>query len=415
MTDQNLEVVAGWLSGSGDRLRRGEDALRLCLHGADGDDLAIPTAWQGSAEAFRRVGGGVARWEVSVPEGADKLIHIAVNELVRQGLRFLQLEYEKEAAGGPAFVALFQPDEASHSCAGHVLRHDATGQTWEVTPEEGLLLGRGDECSVQVTSPRASSQHCAIRFARRAYLLLDLRSTTGTWLDNLPLRRGVIEDFGRLWLGRKDSGHYLELEFRVPPSGIAFLHVISGEESGRSVPLVGSILTVGRARECDLQVNAPYISREHLRIAQVTDCFLLKDLASTNGTWHNGRPVQGGRLVPGDTIEVGEDRFTFLSREALEGYYQAGWRIEAGDRTAVLDRTCTTIGRDGGCDFLAGEARLSRRHARLVWERPGLLRLFDLASFGGITVAGRLVTDATLHGGEEVDLRPLRARVLAAK
>jgi pSer/pThr/pTyr-binding forkhead associated (FHA) protein len=391
--------------------------LRLNLAAADGDALADPAAWAGAAEALTRAAGGAARLEVSVPESSDKLIHVAVNELVRQGLRFLELKYETDATDGAAFVALFLPARAEQgpARAAFVLRHDPTGRTWEVTPDKRLLLGRDDDCAVRVASPRASGRHCAIAFARRAFTLIDLRSSAGTFLDNRPMRRGVVEEFGRICLGRKETGHYLEMELRIPPGAAAFLHVISGANAGQSIPLLRPVLTVGRAPNCDLQIDAPYISREHLRIALVTDCHVLTDLASTNGTVHNGRPVLGGRLVPGDRLEVGEDSFTFQARDGLDGFFQPGWRIEARGRAALLDRPYTTIGRDAGCDFLAGEARLSGRHARLVWERPGRLRLYDLASFGGTAADGRLVADAELHGGEALAFGPVQARVVTPK
>lgn len=172
------------------------------------------------------------------------------------------------------------------------------------------------------------------------------------------------------------------------------------------------MLTIGRAEHCDLLIDAPYISREHLRLALVQDSYLLTDLASTNGTLHNGRPVLGGRLVPGDRVVVGEDRFTFHSEEGSAGFMQPGWRIEAGAETGTLDRPYTTIGRESGCDFRSGDVRLSRRHARLVWQRPGRLRVYDLASFGGIAVAGQRVADAEVRGGETLLLGPVAAKVV---
>jgi pSer/pThr/pTyr-binding forkhead associated (FHA) protein len=389
----------------------------LSLAAADSDVLADPAAWAGAAEALECASEGAARLEVSIPESADKLIQVAVNELVRRGLRFLQLEYHKDADGGAVYVALFLPARAEPATAraAFVLHHEGTGQTWDVTPEQRLVLGRDADCTVRVASPRASGRHCAIAFARRAFTLLDLRSSAGTFLDNLPMRRGVVAEFGRICLGQKETGHYLEMELRVPPWADAFLHVISGANTGQSVPLLRPVLTVGRAPNCDLRIDAPFISREHLRIALATDCYVVTDLASTNGTVHNGRPVLGGRLVPGDRIEVGEDAFMFHSRDSQDGFFQHGWRIEAEGREVLLDRPYTTVGRDAGCDFLAGEHRLSRRHARVVWERAGRLRLYDLASFGGTAVAGRLVADAELHGDEALAFGPVQAQVVAAK
>jgi pSer/pThr/pTyr-binding forkhead associated (FHA) protein len=407
--------VATWLADASGRLRRRGDAVRLQLAAAESPALAAPAAWAGAAAALERAAGPAARLEVSVPESADPLINVAVNELVKQGLRFLHLEYERNGTGEAAFVAVFLPAGGPGAAppAAYVLRQDATGQQWELAPEKRLLIGRDAACDVPVASPRASGQHCAVHFARRAFALVDLGSSAGTFLDNLPLRRGVVEEFGRICLGRKETGHYLEMELRVPAGGEAFLHVISGANSGQSIPLQRPVLTVGRAPHCDLQIDAPYISREHLRLALLADCYLVSDLASTNGIVHNGSPVPSGHLVPGDRIEVGDERFTFASRPGLEGFYVPGWRVRALGQEVTLDRPYTSVGREPGSDFLAGTAGLSRRHARLVWERPGRLHVYDLASSSGTTVAGQLIARAELHGGEALTFGPVQARVVA--
>jgi pSer/pThr/pTyr-binding forkhead associated (FHA) protein len=407
-------AVASWLTAGSDRLRRSAQAVRLCLTAEDAEPLAAPLAWAHAAEALERAAGDAGRLEVAAPpEQAEGLLHVAVNELVKQGLRFLQMEYEQRPR--PAYVAVFLPartEQAKAGPAAHVLRNETTRQTWNLTPEQPVFVGRDEDCAIRVASPRASARHCALRYVQRAYTLIDLRSSAGTLLDNLPMRRGVIEEFGRVCLGRKESGHYLEMELRVPPGAPGFLHVITGANAGQTIPLQSLTLTVGRAPHCDLVIEAPYVSREHLRLTLITDAWVVLDLASTNGTVHNGRVVRGGRLVPGDSLEVGDDRFTFQSRDGLDGFQQTGWRLRSSGQEATLDRPYTTVGREPGCDFLAGDARVSRRHARLVWERPGRLKLYDLASFGGTTLDGKPVAEAELHAGDRVGFGAVEAFLL---
>lgn len=410
MTESSAASEDGRPVGIAERLRKWGDIARLDLTVHDADRLAEPAAWDGVAADLSRAAGPVSLLQVSVPEGLDRLLDVAVGALAKQGLRFLQLEYEGD---GPAFVAAFLPqhEKSSAGRAPFVLRHDLTGQTWDLAPEHELLLGHGEACDVRVASPRASGRHCTIRFARRVFALVDLRSRAGTLLDSRPLQRGVIDEFGRVCLGSKVTGHYTEMELRVPPGETAFLHVISGDHAGRSIPLTRPCLLVGRAPHCDLQIDAPFVSREHLRISLLTDCYLLSDLGSTNGTVQNGRPVLGGRLVPGDRIQVGEEAFTFHSREGLEGFFVPGWRLQSGEHAVPLDRPYTTVGRHPECDFLVGERSISRRHARLVWERPSRLRLYDLASFGGTAVEGNAVAEAELSHGVAIRIGTVAAQV----
>jgi pSer/pThr/pTyr-binding forkhead associated (FHA) protein len=70
--------------------------------------------------------------------------------------------------------------------------------------------------------------------------------------------------------------------------------------------LDGEIRTVGRATGADFVVDAPLVSRIHCRLTALTDGALeLTDLASTNGTFLNGRRIATARLVPGDRVGVG--------------------------------------------------------------------------------------------------------------
>lgn len=86
----------------------------------------------------------------------------------------------------------------------------------------------------------------------------------------------------------------------------AFLQVVSGVRRGLNVPLrPGQNLVIGRKRG-DLILDDPLVSGAHCRILPNDDGFLLQDLGSTNGTYHNGRRIQTGKLQSGDTIGCGK-------------------------------------------------------------------------------------------------------------
>ena len=48
---------------------------------------------------------------------------------------------------------------------------------------EELILGRGPECDVRIRFPSVSSRHCKLRFDQGYWLVEDLHSTNGTWVD----------------------------------------------------------------------------------------------------------------------------------------------------------------------------------------------------------------------------------------
>lgn len=89
-------------------------------------------------------------------------------------------------------------------------------------------------------------------------------------------------------------------------------------ESGRSYQLYKEVTTVGRSTDNDIQFDADTtISKQHAKIIERDDKFWLHDLASTNGTKVNERPVrQPVLLESGDVILFGDNtRVQFVKTE----------------------------------------------------------------------------------------------------
>ncbi len=405
---------AALLAAGDGPVRRAPEALRLTLTGGHLDGLAAPEAWAGLAEVLGRAADPDTRFEVALPESQDLLLDVAVRELNRQGLRFLQLTLEP-AEGGNLFVVQFLParPEAPASRAPLILREADSGRTWELTPGRRWTLGRGAAAEVQLVSPQVSARHCTVHFARRAFAVRDLGSSTGTMLDNVPVRRAVVDESGLICLGHKPSGQYVELELQLPPGDEAVLVVLNGVQAGQALPLPGTSVTVGRGDHCPVRIDAPFVSWEHLRLTLLTDCFLLRDLASLNGTLLNGKVISSGRLLPGDRLTLGDQTLEVHSPAGLGGFFQPGWQLQVGSQTGSLDRPYTTVGRDPGCDFsVPPEVGLNLRHARLVWEPPDRLWLHDLGSRGGVWLGEQAVSSVELQGGEAFRLGPVPVSAL---
>jgi len=75
---------------------------------------------------------------------------------------------------------------------------------------------------------------------------------------------------------------------------------------------VGASVTVGRASTNEIHLpNEPKSSRQHCRISQTSNGFILEDLESSNGTKVNGVKVMRQSLRHGDTIQIGQTRLVF--------------------------------------------------------------------------------------------------------
>ncbi len=63
------------------------------------------------------------------------------------------------------------------------------GRTVDLTPGQTAVLGRGEDCDVQVADPRASRVHCRLEVADDAVVLVDAGSTWGTKLNGNPVKQ----------------------------------------------------------------------------------------------------------------------------------------------------------------------------------------------------------------------------------
>jgi Zn-dependent protease with chaperone function len=91
----------------------------------------------------------------------------------------------------------------------------------------------------------------------------------------------------------------------------ASLAVRSGPEVGRTYPLDGRPVTVGRSLDNDIPLDDAALSRRHFQINWVEDAYHLVDLGSRNGTRVNGAREPTARLRSGDRIRVGHVELEF--------------------------------------------------------------------------------------------------------
>ena len=72
----------------------------------------------------------------------------------------------------------------------------------------------------------------------------------------------------------------------------------------------GAVKTIGRAKAADIIIDAALVSRVHCRLEAAKDGVDVTDLASTNGTFVNGKRVDRATLANGDTLRVGRVELT---------------------------------------------------------------------------------------------------------
>ena len=83
-------------------------------------------------------------------------------------------------------------------------------------------------------------------------------------------------------------------------------------------PLTAAVHLVGREGAADIQVDEPLVSRNHARLEQRGDAWMVVDLGSTNYTRVNGNRIGEAHLQNGDELQFGRARCVFLTAEGPE-------------------------------------------------------------------------------------------------
>jgi diguanylate cyclase (GGDEF)-like protein len=105
-----------------------------------------------------------------------------------------------------------------------------------------------------------------------------------------------------------------------PDAGLVpCLIVVSGARAvGRVLPLRGSPLTLGRALSADVQLPEHSVSRRHAELIVMGERLLVRDLGSTNGTYHRGERVETVLLGEGERLQLGNVSLALLLMDDVE-------------------------------------------------------------------------------------------------
>ncbi len=93
--------------------------------------------------------------------------------------------------------------------------------------------------------------------------------------------------------------------------------VLKDAEGGEAAfPLVQPLI-IGRGVHCDIRLQAQDISRKHARAFPMPDRDFIEDLHSPNGTYINGRRIDGlSPIRHGDVIQMGQEKIRVVQTAA---------------------------------------------------------------------------------------------------
>lgn len=87
--------------------------------------------------------------------------------------------------------------------------------------------------------------------------------------------------------------------------------VVSLTVDGARQPIEKRRVILGRAKDCDIRLADPNVSRHHAELRQEASDYWVIDLDSTNGTEVNGRRMKRAKLEHGDRLLLGSTELLF--------------------------------------------------------------------------------------------------------
>lgn len=90
------------------------------------------------------------------------------------------------------------------------------------------------------------------------------------------------------------------------------LAMFKSDGTRRDFPVVKDRIIIGRKVNCDLRIPLTSVSRQHCELTVDGSKVQVKDLGSSNGTYHNSERVQEAFLAAGDELVIGPVVFTLV-------------------------------------------------------------------------------------------------------
>ena len=212
---------------------------------------------------------------------------------------------------------------------------------------EKVTIGRGREADIVLDNTAISRLHIAIEATAGIYLVSDLGSKNGTFVDGKkisakePVSESALIEFGKFRLAPASasedmntvdsvSANIMDLDEETvfitaapapgrsskkspQASGKTSLTLLSGKASPSELPLAGkNSIKIGKDASCDIVVPGFFVARAQCYIFRRENDFILVPQKSWVGTFINNNKITNEKkLIPGDIITISKTSFRF--------------------------------------------------------------------------------------------------------
>ena len=170
------------------------------------------------------------------------------------------------------------------------------------------ILGRDAGIAVPISRDGISRHHARILAEGGNYVLEDLRSSNGTFLNGQAVARDQLRHLDVIGLGKgAELIFVLRADEAITVRRVVVLDASLIRDAPGAAPEalpVGEV-TVGRSSACNIVCGQGPVSKIHCRIVRTQKQVTLEDLGSSNGTFVNGDRVMSTVLHDDDVLTLG--------------------------------------------------------------------------------------------------------------
>lgn len=214
--------------------------------------------------------------------------------------------------------------------------------------QDSLTIGRKPENTISIDNLTVSGYHARIHKAGQGYILTDLQSTNGTFVNDKPITSHELKNGDSVTLGRqvllfvagdneaKDAKAQMDLAGTMvhdpvrrrmlllrrrgrgiqPPKArkIGVLSTLDGQHPG-DFALTKKVTRLGKSPNSEMKLSGMFMGGTAATIRKNPSGYSITFAGGLTKLKVNGKAVKGSALLKDfDTIELGSNRFQFRER-----------------------------------------------------------------------------------------------------
>lgn len=180
-------------------------------------------------------------------------------------------------------------------------------------------VGRSKLCDVVFTNSTVSRFHAVVALRKDGFYVFDTESKSGVHVNETKIEKqskladGDIIAFGtaimKFYIGNDANNDYSHKKEKKQKYS-KLVNIVDGSE----FQLDGDYITIGRQKGSNIEISAPYVSRNQAEIFKSNGKWYIENYGTVTKTTLNGDVIN--RVTPlydGDVIKIGD--FAFLYEE----------------------------------------------------------------------------------------------------